>query len=349
MSRTPPVKLWATLGAALLALELFFLGKWVTGPNFTPVESGPDLPPEWMRVVLIVGQVLFVAGALVFIYRLLVLPWLRERRVTTDGLLVIAALLASPFDMFSNYWHYWFTYDSYLLDEGSIMSELPGVVQPHGAGVGEAWPILLIPGAYVVIFVGLAIIGCAAMRWAKRRWPGIGAVTLIAFCFVLTMLLYLVIDGLICMPLGFWAFQGGRWPLLNGDTYYKYPAQEMVTAGAVFTIFTCWRYFVNDRGQTIAERGIDRVKAPVAGKTALRGLALYAVVMLGMFATYHIPTGCWRRTRPRGRRTSRTAPTSPTGSAPATPGGPARGSPPHWTVCIVHWRLCPARANSGSA
>jgi hypothetical protein len=100
---TPAVVFWAALGAVLLTVELFYLGKWVTGPNFTPVDSGPDTPPEWMRVALIAGQVLFVGGALIFIYRLLVLPWLRERRVTTDGLLVIAALLASPFDMFSNY------------------------------------------------------------------------------------------------------------------------------------------------------------------------------------------------------------------------------------------------------
>ena len=108
----PPIRLWAALGAAFLAAELLFLARWVTSPSFTPVDSGPDLPPTWMRVTLIAGQVLFVSGALVFLYKLLLVPWRRERRVTLDGLLCIAALLASPFDMLSNYRGYWFTYNS---------------------------------------------------------------------------------------------------------------------------------------------------------------------------------------------------------------------------------------------
>ena len=40
-------------------------------------------------------------------------------------------------------------------------------IQPWRVRViaGEAWPILLIPGAYVVIFVGLAITGCRLMQF----------------------------------------------------------------------------------------------------------------------------------------------------------------------------------------
>jgi hypothetical protein len=291
MRAIPPIRLWASLGAVFLAAELYFLARWATSPSFTPVDSGPDLPPTWMRVTLIVGQVLFVSGALVFLYTLLLVPWLRERRVTLDGLLCIAALLASPFDMLSNYRGYWFTYNSYQLNMGSIMSALPGVSQPHGDGAGEAWPIVLIPAAYVVIFVGLAIIGCKLMHWAGRRWPGIGSVRLVGFCYLATMLMYLVIDGIICMPLGFWQFGGGWVTLLNGDTYYKYPLQEMITAGAVFTIFTCWRFFRNDRGETVAERGLDRLTGSPTKKTVQRGLALYAVVMIGMVLTYHLPNG----------------------------------------------------------
>ncbi|HTK60805.1 MAG TPA: spirocyclase AveC family protein [Pseudonocardia sp.] len=291
MRAITPIRLWASLGAVFLAAELFWLTRWVTSPSFTPVDSGPDLPPTWMRVTLIVGQVLFVAGALVFLYKLLWVPWRRERRVTLDGLLCIAALLASPFDMLSNYRGYWFTYNSYQLNMGSIMSALPGVAQPHGNGAGEAWPIVLIPGAYVVIFVGLAIVGCRLMNAAKRRWPGIGPVRLVMLCYVATMLMYLVIDGIICMPLGFWQFGGGFVTLLNGDTYYKYPLQEMITAGAVFTIFTCWRFFRNDRGETVAERGLNRLTGSEATRTVQRGLALYAVVMIGMVLTYHLPNG----------------------------------------------------------
>jgi hypothetical protein len=287
----PPIRLWASLGAVFLAFELFFLVRWVGSTSFTPVTSGPDVPPGWMRFALVAGEVVLAAGALWFVYRYLVVPWRRDRRVTIDGLLVVAALLASPFDMLSNYWNYWFTYNSYLTNMGSIMSALPGVSQPHGNGAGEAWPIVMLPSAYVVVFVGLAIVGCRLMAWMTLRWPSLGPVRLVALCYLATMLLYFVFDGVVCMPLGYWQFGGGHITLLNGNTYYTYPLQEMITAGAVFTIFTCWRFFRNDRGETLGERGLYRLNGSFATKTLQRLLAVYALVMIGMVATYHLPNG----------------------------------------------------------
>lgn len=37
-----PVLYLAVVGAALIAFELFVLGKWVTGPNFESTPTGPD-------------------------------------------------------------------------------------------------------------------------------------------------------------------------------------------------------------------------------------------------------------------------------------------------------------------
>jgi hypothetical protein len=287
--RIAPIRIWAGLGAVMLVVEVVLLLRWVTSPSFTPVDSGPDIPPGWMRFALIAGQVVFVAGALWFCHRHLWVPWRRERRVTVDGLLVVSALLASPFDMLSNYRGYWFTYNSYLLNMGSIMSAIPGVSQPHGNGAGEAWPILMLPGAYVVVFVGLAIVGSRLMSRWKARWPSLGPVRLIGMCYLATMLLYLVFDGLICMPLGYWQFGGGYIPIFNADTYYKYPLQETITAGAVFTIFTCWRYFRNDRGETLGERGLHTLPGSAVKRTAQRLLGVYALVMIGMVSTYHLP------------------------------------------------------------
>jgi hypothetical protein len=62
-SSVPAVLVWAAIGAVLLGVEAFFVITWIIGPGFTPVHSGPDVPPAWMRVALITGQVLFVAGA----------------------------------------------------------------------------------------------------------------------------------------------------------------------------------------------------------------------------------------------------------------------------------------------
>src|SRR5437899_762268 len=94
----PAVARWAWVGALVLAVEWFFIAKWVFGDRFERVPSGPDAPPDWMQVVLVTGQVVAVIGTLWTFYWFIVRPWRRERRLTTDAILVIAFLLVSPFD-----------------------------------------------------------------------------------------------------------------------------------------------------------------------------------------------------------------------------------------------------------
>lgn len=122
-----PVRVWATIGTILVALELATIVRWVSGSEFTAVKVGPDRPPHWMRLVLDVGQIAAVVVALGVIYVLLVRPWVRERRVTLNGLLVIGGILASFWDGLSSYPQHWFNYNSYLFNRGSVLSAVPGV------------------------------------------------------------------------------------------------------------------------------------------------------------------------------------------------------------------------------
>ena len=40
-----PVKIWAVAGGALLALQLYVWIRWITGPYFERVPTGPSDPP----------------------------------------------------------------------------------------------------------------------------------------------------------------------------------------------------------------------------------------------------------------------------------------------------------------
>jgi hypothetical protein len=284
----PPVKYWAAAGAILLAAEWIVLFKWVTGPNFERVSSGPDSPPGWMKTEMVSIEVIATLATIFTLYWFLVRPWRRERRVTTDGLLCIAFLTISFFDPLSNFAQNWFTYNSYLVNFGSVMTEIPGVTAFHEAGANEAFPLLIVPTAYVTAFIWLSIIGCKVMSAAKRRWPSIGPGRLVLVCLAFTMLADVVIEGLFYMPLGFWSYAGGHWAI-NAGHYYQYPVHEIICGGAVFAMFVCLRYFTNDRGETIAERGIDRIRTTPARKVLLRGLAIVAFVHIGFLATYHLP------------------------------------------------------------
>jgi hypothetical protein len=65
----------------------------------------------------------------------------------------------------------------------------------------------------------------------------------------------------------------------------------MVLGGAVFAALTCVRYFTNDRGQTIAERGFERLRTTTARAQAVRAFAVIGAVQLCFLVAYHLPTG----------------------------------------------------------
>jgi len=44
-----PVTIWAALGGALLILQLYVWARWITGPYFERVPSGPTDPPMYMK------------------------------------------------------------------------------------------------------------------------------------------------------------------------------------------------------------------------------------------------------------------------------------------------------------
>jgi hypothetical protein len=284
-----PVQIWGTIGAVLFAVEAFFLIKWVAGSSFKRVQSGPNSEPAWMNTVGISAEIVFSAAALFSFYWFLLRPWLRERRITTDGLLCIAFLLASPWDPLSTYTNDWFTYNSHLINFGSVVDVLPGVLGRHGPGYGDAWSMFLIAPIYVSVFIWMSVLFCGLMRRMQRRWSSLGPMRIVGICFAMCVAADIVIEGIINAPLGFYAFSGGHW-LINGGHYYQYPIHEGIFGGAVFASFVLLRYFTNDKGETLAERGVGGLKISKAKKNWLRAFAIIAAVHIGFLVTYHLPS-----------------------------------------------------------
>jgi hypothetical protein len=287
---TPTVKVWATIGALAVAFDLFFLIKWVTGPRFERVQPGVDSPPDAMHAGFIAAQIVLPLAMLWCFWHFLIRPWVRERRIPLDGMLCVAFLLVSPWDPLSNYGQVWFTYNSDLFNMGSIVGELPGILGRHEAGAGEAWSILAIMPIYVAVFIGLSILICRWMTAVKRRHPDFGWIRMILVCLTITIVADIVIEGLILTRTGFYAFSGGHF-LINAGHFYQFPVHEAIFGGAVFASFVCLRYFRNDKGETIVERGIDSVDVSAGRKTGLRMLAVIGAVHLGFLFCYHVPTG----------------------------------------------------------
>lgn len=285
----PPIKFWSWVGALLLAVEAYFLIMWVTGDAFVPVPSGPDPVPAYMKNALIGGQVLVSLVWLACVVGFVIRPWMRDGRLSTDGLIVIGCTLVSPWDPLSTSGQYWFTYNSYLVNYGSVVSALPINLAPHDAGANVAWPMLFIPTLYGSLIL-FAIALCAIMRWARRRWPDISALALIAICYPCAMAFDFVLEALILVPLGFWAFGGGHVNVFSGE-YYQFPLlNECFFVGVVFTSLACLRFFVDDKGQTFAEKGAEKLRYSSSRVQGIRLLALMGAIHVIFLLTFHTPT-----------------------------------------------------------
>src|SRR5271155_3417694 len=154
-SRRPdgaPVKVWAAAGGFVLAFIAYVLLRWVTGPFFKTVPSGPSDPPGWMKANLIFWQVVSPLAAVALIYWFVVRPWLRERQLGTDGVMIIAFSTLWFQDPLCNLSGSWVTYNTWMFNMGSWHANVPGSVTFAAPGQMLAEPLLLIPFLYVYFF-----------------------------------------------------------------------------------------------------------------------------------------------------------------------------------------------------
>lgn len=283
-----PVVGWAGLGVFFIAVQAAILIAWVTGPWFHHVSPGPTPVPTYMKVAMVAFQVILPAGGLGAIYLFVIRPWRRERRLTTCGLLVVAFSFLWWQDPLSAYGGEWFTYNAWQVNMGSWVHEVPGWLSPGTPSHQIAYPLLIVPGAYIIIFLLVSFLGSQWMTWLKTRRPQTGRLTLVLTCIVVMALFDLVFEGMVFMPLGSWEYPGGHWALFP-TTFHKYPLNEALTTGMLFTSFASIKYFVDDRGFTLAERGADQLRTSPGRAWTLRALAMTGLVSLCMVLFYGLP------------------------------------------------------------
>jgi len=282
-----PVEWWALAGAAFVSFWVYVLIRWVTGPYFKTVPSGPSDPPVYMKVALISWQVLSVPLVVYWLWRFLIKPWRGQRVVATDGLILLALLLMALQDPVSNYTGQWYNYNTYLVNIGSFVNDIPGWRAFGAPGAQSGYPIFFHLLAYPLAFGFSMWLGCKIMAAAQRRW-NLGGIRLVLICFVSLMVFDFFLEALFWMPLGFYAMPGGHLSLFP-NSYHKYPFHEDLVGAAVFTAPTALRYFKNDRGETLVERGISDLKASLRKKTILRLLAFCAALQVIYLVTYNLP------------------------------------------------------------
>ncbi len=289
-TRSMTVQIWAFFGAALLILQLYVWFQWITGPYFVPVPTGVSDPPMYMKVFLSLNAGVLALGFPFAVWHFWIKPWRRERKITLDGMLMLALGLMVFQDPLLNYFNTWCTYNTWLFNMGAWTSHVPGWSAPEEPGRMVAEPLInnFIGYGYGVLLT--IMLGCWIMRKAKERWPGISNLQLIGVVFLWSYAFDFVMEGLILLPFGFYAYPGAiqAWSL-NAGTHYQYPLYEGVMWGSVEAAICCLRYFTDSRGRTIVERGLDNVPGGFVRQQLTRFLAIFAYVSASFFFFYMAP------------------------------------------------------------
>lgn len=285
-----PVQIWAVVGGALLALQLYVWISWITGPYFERVPAGIHEPPLYMKIPLIANAVVLWVGLPFAIWWFFIRPWRRERRITLDGMLFVSMGLMFFQDPLLNYFNTWCTYNTWSFNRGSWSSNIPGWVSPEEPGRQVAEPLLTnVPGyAYGVLLI--TIVGCWLMRKIKNRWPNISNLRLILATYAMAFVFDFVMEALVMLPIGFYTYPGSiRAVSFNAGTYYQWPIYEGLMWGGVQAALCCLRFFTDDRGRTVVERGLDRVRGGFVRQQLVRFLAIFAGVSACFFFLYNVP------------------------------------------------------------
>lgn len=284
---TKPVKWWAFLGAAILALQISVLTAWVISGNAKPTPKGPTPIPHSHIVLARMWEAIGVLGAVAFIGWFVIRPLRRDGRLSLDGMLVLVCVSLWFQDPFLNYVKPWFAYSAAFVNLGSWASNIPGWMSPNGHYMPE--PLLFVGGLYVWMFFGFVLLGNWVLGRIRRQWPGLGRVRAVLVLYALIVVTHIIGENL-WLRMGLYSYAGGMRSLsFFPNEAFKYPVYEGFISGAAFTVLACVRHFRDDRGLTVAERGIEEVSATPRQKQGLRFLSLVGIWNVLLFAFMHLP------------------------------------------------------------
>jgi hypothetical protein len=286
------VKWWAFVGVLFLAVEMYQICSWLVQGHARPGPVGSTPLPAWMHYSLLAQQIIFPALAVVVIYKLLIRPLRKERKLAFDGILVIAFFqmwqVQDPWAFYNG--GYFLTYNAHLFNLGCPQCHLPGWVSPNAASFTE--PIIWTEAVYVGILLPVCMLCNVVMRKAKERWPQLGVAGLVGVAFAFMVVFDLFAEN-VWIKTGAYVY-GGSIPELtvSAGHWYQFPLYEAPWFGATWAAWACMRYFKNDKGESLADRGLSRLKGSSFKKRTVQVLAVLGLMNTMFFTTYAVP-GLW--------------------------------------------------------
>jgi hypothetical protein len=273
---------WATIGAAAIAVQAYVYVRWLSSPDLAPAPLGPDPVPSAEKTWAWILQPLFVAAGLVTTFWI-VRGCVRAGRLTFDAKLWCGFVSLAWLDTVANFTRPVVAFNAYYVNHGSWNAYIPGWMS---GGIRRFPSTFLIEFPTYMFFVLVPVAGCAFLRALSRRWPRLGPASLLGFWWLVVGVGMVALEEPLART-GWLVWIGGNVPGLTlwPGTLHQMPLllDPFLWGGPVVTAVTALRYYRDDRGQSWVERGLDAASglAPRA-RTAVSTLAVVGFATMGM-------------------------------------------------------------------
>lgn len=289
---------WAVIGVAFMAMMVYVFSAWIFSDDFRRMGTGATPVPGYMTIAGRTQEALGAVGMLAILYCVAWRPWRRTGRFSTDGLFVLGMMWCWWQDPLYSYVTSSFSYSTVTWNMGGWACHIPGFQSPNGCNIPQ--PLIWDIAFYVIGMAGGTILGAALLRRWRARKPHVSTVTMFAATFAAFWIADLICEGL-WVRLGLYHYGGGidGWNLFAGK-WYQFPLYEPIAVGIMMTAMVAVRFFVNDRGETVVERGTTDLKLGARGRTFTRFLAITGVLnvcmLVGWAGTvnfFNVHAGAW--------------------------------------------------------
>lgn len=286
-ARALPIKIWASIGAFLLSINAFSMIRWITSGTFRPAPVGSAPIPGGELIALRGFETASTLMGIFAIWRLLIRPWIRDKRISWDGMLVIAFFAMWIWDPLTNVIQATWWYNGYLINMSSWATYIPGWVSPGHENFVE--PLLLMGPCYIWFFIIPTMLGCYIIRRARERFPQAGLLTGL-LCIFVTVAIFDAIVEIYFIRTGAGAYTGVVRSLsIWAGTPHEWPLYEAAIMGWTLTAYAALRYFRDDKGLSFVERGAEDLSLPAGGKTFVRFLAIVGITHSIYLILYFVP------------------------------------------------------------
>jgi Spirocyclase AveC-like len=275
---------WAVLGTACMCLMIYVFAAWIASPYFHHEQPGVTPIPTLVQIGADVQQISGVVLTLVIGAMVVWRPYRRDQRLSLDALFILGMIWVWWQDPLYSYFKSGFSYSTVTFNMGSWACKIPGWQSPNGCRLAQP-----LPWDFTFYVIGMAG-GVIFAAWLLRRWrarnPQMSSVTLMLGTFAFFYLADLICEGT-WVRLGLYHYGSGIPGIeLFSGKWYQFPLFEPLAVSLMLSAMTAVRFFVNDRGETIVERGAADLPIGARGRTFVRFLAIVGMLNVCMLVLW---------------------------------------------------------------